>query len=65
MDGETGVLVPREDAGALAEALAALLRDTERRERLGKHGRERVVAEFTWKTVTRRYLDVLEGVVGS
>jgi glycogen(starch) synthase len=59
-DGETGVLVPREDSAALAAALAGLLRDDVRRDRLGTRGRERVRAEFTWDTVTRRYLDVLE-----
>jgi glycosyltransferase involved in cell wall biosynthesis len=45
--GETGVLVPRDDPGAIASALAALLTDPERSTRLGRAGRERVRAQHT------------------
>jgi len=38
--GETGVVVPERDAGALAAALGALIADTGERERLGAAGRE-------------------------
>jgi len=39
-DGETGVVVPERDAGALAAALGALIDDPGERERLGAAGRE-------------------------
>lgn len=39
-DGETGVLVPPRDPSALAEAVAALLADPSRSQRLGEAGRE-------------------------
>ncbi|MDJ0869898.1 MAG: glycosyltransferase [Myxococcota bacterium] len=45
-DGETGLLVARDDTGALRAALAALLGDAARRERLGRAGHERVRTHF-------------------
>ncbi len=46
IDGATGVLVPPQDAQALATALESLIRSPERRHVLGQAGRERVHAEF-------------------
>ena len=46
-DGETGVLVPPDDPDALASAVAALLQEPERAERLGRAGRERARSEFS------------------
>ena len=48
-DGETGLLVPPDDPGALAAAIARLLDDPALRARLGAAGRERVVSRFTWQ----------------
>ena len=48
-DGETGLLVPPDDPGALAGAIARLLDDPGLRARLGAAGRERVVRRFTWQ----------------
>lgn len=47
IDGETGQLVPVGDAGAMAAAIVALLKDPSRRERYGAAGRARVEAGFT------------------
>ncbi|WP_369143970.1 glycosyltransferase family 4 protein [Streptomyces sp. R44] len=47
-DGETCLAVPTGDAGALAAALGRVLGDAELRARLGRAGRERVLANFTW-----------------
>lgn len=51
-NGVNGILVPRDDHGALAEAILALAADSGLRERLGEGGR-RVVMEFSVeRTVT-------------
>jgi glycosyltransferase involved in cell wall biosynthesis len=49
VDGETGLLVPPDDPGALAGAIARLLDDPALRARLGAAGRERVINRFTWQ----------------
>lgn len=49
VDETSGILVPRGDAGQLAEALGALILDDERRHRLGTRARERVAGDFAWE----------------
>ena len=51
--GENAVAVPPDDVPALAEAIAALALDPERRRVLGRQGRERAL-EFSWPRVTDR-----------
>ncbi|MDX3093453.1 glycosyltransferase family 4 protein [Streptomyces sp. ME19-03-3] len=48
-DGRTCLAVPPGDPGALAAALGRLLDDWALRRRLGRAGRERVLARFTWE----------------
>jgi glycosyltransferase involved in cell wall biosynthesis len=45
-DGEAGLLIPKDDAAALAERLEALLTNAELRRRLGENGPQRVAALF-------------------
>ena len=47
--GDTGVLVPPDDPGALAAAIVGLLDDPGRRVRLAAAGRRRVMERFTWR----------------
>jgi len=58
-DGETGLLVPPEDAPALAKALEQLLSDPDRAKCLGENLRRRVVAEFSWSRAYRDYRELL------
>ena len=53
--GETGELVPRGDAGALADALLRIARAPELRTRLGAAARERATREFSLAEMVRRY----------
>src|SRR5207248_8788002 len=48
-DGETGLLVPPGDPGALAVAIGRLLDNAALRERLAAAGRQRVLEKFTWR----------------
>ena len=48
VDGQTGILVPPFDSNRLAEACIALIRDPDRRVRLGKAGRQFVLDHYQW-----------------
>ncbi|MFP5319234.1 MAG: glycosyltransferase family 4 protein [Acidimicrobiia bacterium] len=62
-DGETALLVPPGDPGALAGALLRALDDPPLRERLGEAGRRRVLDRYSWRATAEatveQYLDVL------
>jgi phosphatidyl-myo-inositol alpha-mannosyltransferase len=60
--GEDAVAVPPGDVIALADAIAALVRDPEHRRRLGCKGRERAL-EFSWPRVTDRIESVYRRVL--
>lgn len=55
-EGVSGLLVPPDDPERLAERLVELLSDRARAADLGRRGRERVLAEFTWQAVGERTL---------
>jgi glycosyltransferase involved in cell wall biosynthesis len=61
--GETGLLVPPEDADGLASAIDRLLRDEELRKQLGAAAREAWVARFTAQRMQQSYADLLAAVV--
>jgi glycosyltransferase involved in cell wall biosynthesis len=60
IDGETGLLVPREDPHALATALAAVLGDGALARRLGEAGQRRAREEFSVARMTERTIAVYE-----
>jgi glycosyltransferase involved in cell wall biosynthesis len=57
-DGDAGVMCAPDDPESLAAALAALARDPERRARMGRTGRRRVLDRHTWDAVAGRILAV-------
>ena len=61
---ETGLLVPPQDATALATAIDALLADPARRHALARAGRADVTARFSWPAVVERVLAAYEEAVG-
>ena len=63
-DGGTGLLVPPEDAAALAEAFGKLLKDRSLRTQMGLAGRTLVGNEFTWEKVVDRLAPVIVEAAG-
>jgi rhamnosyl/mannosyltransferase len=61
--GETGLVVPPADAGALAEAMRRLAGDAELRARMGAAGRERFHRLFTTARMGRAYADLYARVL--
>lgn len=57
-DSSTGLLVRPGSARALVQAIAALLDAKEWRVAMGKEGRHRVLANFTWRKTTERTVEV-------
>lgn len=64
-DGETGVLVPPQDAERLRAALASLLADAARREALGRRAREAAVARFGDDRMVERMIEVFGAASGA
>ena len=63
-DGETALLVPPNDPGALAAAIGRLLDDAALRQRLGQAGRERVLHRFTWQVTANGTAECYEALLG-
>ena len=69
VDGETGVLVPYDEAdprgfeAAFARSLTDVLGDPSRAAAMGRAGRERAVAQFGWDAIARQTLEVYASVL--
>lgn len=59
VDGQTGFIVDGHSPGETATALIRLLDDPALARRMGRAGRERVIAEFAWDDVVERFASVL------
>jgi starch synthase len=59
-DGKTGLLVEPGRPDALARAIRTLLADPARRRAMGRAGRERVEAHFSWASVAARTREVYQ-----
>jgi glycosyltransferase involved in cell wall biosynthesis len=62
-DGETGLLVPSEDAGALAQAIQALVDDSARRQAMGAAARQHAIAYFDIRHTVRGYEQLYEALL--
>ena len=63
VSGETGLLVPPDDAPALAAAIGQLLEDERLRERLGARARDAWLARFTAQRMQKSYAELLTGLL--
>ena len=63
VDGETGLLVPARDSGAMADALLDLLRHPDHRRRMGVAGRTRAETLFNLNVNARRVQDVYRSLL--
>lgn len=58
VDGETGLLVPPQDAGAMAAALQTLAADPTKRAEMGRRARLRIEHEFSLERMIRQYSEL-------
>jgi glycosyltransferase involved in cell wall biosynthesis len=63
-DGETGLLFPADDAGALAHAIAQLMERRTEWPLMRERARRFVESERTWARSVARYADVYHGLAG-
>ncbi|MFL6307610.1 MAG: glycosyltransferase, partial [Candidatus Sulfotelmatobacter sp.] len=64
VDGKTGLLVPMNDAPAMAEAICLLLADEQRARQMGVLGHQRVVERFTIQQSVVELTKIYEELVG-
>jgi glycosyltransferase involved in cell wall biosynthesis len=62
-DGETGLLVPQQDPGALARAVLRLLRDDELASRLAQRGLAHAREYFDWGRIVAQLIDIYRDAV--
>ncbi|HEV7364426.1 MAG TPA: glycosyltransferase [Gemmatimonadales bacterium] len=63
-NGVTGLVVPRGDSAALADAIGSLLADPERRRTMGQAGRERALRLFDWDRSAEQFEELYREVAG-
>ena len=62
--GRTGLLVPPNNSGALAEAVLSLLQDPPLRAKLGQAGGEKAQREWSWDLIAQRVLASCQRAAG-
>lgn len=63
IDGETGLVVPREDPEAAAAALYKLVLDADLRSRMGQAARTHVASHYTWQDNVKQMIELYEWVI--
>ena len=57
-DGRTGILVPPENAPALAAAVMKLYTDSATRDAFAREARDRALREYNWEAIANRHLNL-------
>jgi starch synthase len=63
VEGRTGLLVPPSEPDALAAAVNRVLDDPDLGRRMGRAGRERAIAEFSWRSIAQQTVGLYQQVV--
>jgi len=63
--GETGLISPVRDAGAMAENVLRLMDDPPLQEKLGRHAEREAVARYRWSDVAQQYVDTYQDMIHS
>ncbi|WP_238431418.1 GT4 family glycosyltransferase PelF [Streptomyces cavernae] len=63
--GDTGIVVPPREPGKMADAALTLLRDHERRRRLGRLARQRVIDRFTLRRSVDAFRTIYQELAGA
>jgi glycosyltransferase involved in cell wall biosynthesis len=61
--GKSGLLVPKQNPDALADAICQLLTDPEKAKAMGRRGRELVETKYNWKTIVKQVTDIYREVL--
>ena len=59
VQGQTGLVVPAADSQQLADAIITILNDKARATAMGAAGRQRVLDNYTYEQVIKRFLEIL------
>ena len=60
---QSGLLVPKQDPEALANAIIKILADPEKAKAMGKRGRELVETKYNWKTIVQQVTGLYQEVL--
>lgn len=65
LHGETGLVVPSANSGAIAEAVIRLLRDEQLQKQYGSAGRRRVQENYTYEVLVKKFLEIIKNAANS
>ncbi|MEL6519982.1 MAG: glycosyltransferase family 4 protein [Pseudomonadota bacterium] len=61
--GDAGIVVPKGDSGALADAITGLLDNPDQRRAIGAACLQRAETHFDWAAIAPKYLDFFQGAI--
>jgi glycosyltransferase involved in cell wall biosynthesis len=63
-DMETALIIRQKDASQISDKVIQLFDDSKLRKSLGTTGRRHVLDRFDWHTITKRYTELIDCVIG-